>query len=76
MVTHQFYTHLNGVLLQVVKHSASATYISHLYNDWNCRPLPAVLHLQGHDFLLEMLMRAGKWGGETLQSATSFIITI
>lgn len=32
MVGHQFYTHLNGVPVQVVKHSPSATYISHLYN--------------------------------------------
>lgn len=37
MVGHQFYTHLNGVPAQVVKHSPSATYISHLYNCWRRR---------------------------------------
>lgn len=46
MVGHQFYTHLNGVQVQVVKHSPSATYISHLYNCWRHRSLPTLLHLQ------------------------------
>lgn len=46
MVGHQFYTHLNGVPVQVVKHSPSATYISHLYNSWRHHSLPTLLHLQ------------------------------
>lgn len=46
MVGHQFYTHLNGVPAQVVKHSPSATYISHLYNCRRHRSLPTLLHLQ------------------------------
>lgn len=46
MVGHQFYTHLKGVPVQVVKHSPSATYISHLYNCWRCHSLPTFLLLQ------------------------------
>lgn len=46
MVGHQFYTHLTGVPVQVIKHSPSATYISHLYNCWPCHSLPTFLLLQ------------------------------
>ena len=45
MVGHQFYTRLNGVPVQVIKHSPSATYISHLYNCWRCHSLPTFLLL-------------------------------
>lgn len=46
MVGHQFYTHSNGVPAQVIKHSPSATHISHLYNCWRRHSLPTRLLLR------------------------------